>query len=63
MAKYLVIVESPAKVKTIKKMCIRDRWIAEARKYYITIVGKYGNPVQALLKKASGLDIQILIRE
>ncbi|MCD7736021.1 MAG: FprA family A-type flavoprotein [Lachnospiraceae bacterium] len=32
-------------------------WITEARRYYINIVGKYGSQVQALLKKASGLDI------
>lgn len=29
-----------------------------ARRYYTNIVGKYGNQVQKLLKKASGLDIQ-----
>ena len=32
-------------------------WICEARRYYANIVGKYGAPVQALLKKASQLDI------
>ena len=32
-------------------------WVDEARRYYINIVGKYGAPVQALLKKAAGLDI------
>ena len=32
-------------------------WICEARRYYSNIVGKYGAPVQALLKKASLLDI------
>ncbi len=32
-------------------------WIQEARRYYINIVGKYGPSVQALLKKAAGLDI------
>lgn len=32
-------------------------WINQARRYYINIVGKYGTPVQTLLKKASGLDI------
>ena len=32
-------------------------WACEARRYYFNIVGKYGNPVQALLKKAAGLDI------
>ncbi|MDD6551358.1 MAG: MBL fold metallo-hydrolase [Lachnospiraceae bacterium] len=32
-------------------------WICEARRYYSNIVGKYGAPVQTLLKKASQLDI------
>ena len=35
-----------------------EEWDCEARRYYINIVGKYGAPVQALLKKASSLDIQ-----
>ena len=43
---------------TFGSLDANEEWIAEARKYYINIVGKYGNPVQALLKKASGLDIQ-----
>ena len=33
-------------------------WLHEARRYYANIVGKYGAPVQALLKKAAGLDIE-----
>ncbi|MBR2295877.1 MAG: flavin reductase [Clostridia bacterium] len=37
---------------------IEEDWACEARCYYIGIVGKYGAQVQALLKKASGLDIQ-----
>ncbi len=37
---------------------IEEEWDCEARRYYINIVGKYGVPVQALLKKASTLDIQ-----
>lgn len=32
-------------------------WACEARRYYFNIVGKYGAPVQALLKKAAALDI------
>ena len=32
-------------------------WLDEARRYYTNIVGKYGPQVQALLKKAAGLDI------
>ena len=34
-----------------------EDWACEARRYYFNIVGKYGNPVQALLKKAATLDI------
>lgn len=34
-----------------------EDWACEARRYYIGIVGKYGVPVQALLKKAASLDI------
>lgn len=34
-----------------------EDWACEARRYYIGIVGKYGAPVQALLKKAATLDI------
>lgn len=33
-------------------------WDSEARRYYCNIVGKYGAPVQALLKKASALPIK-----
>ena len=35
-----------------------EEWDCEARRYYINIVGKFGAPVQTLLKKASTLDIQ-----
>lgn len=35
-------------------------WISDARRYYCNIVGKYGPQVQAALKKASGLDIQVI---
>ena len=37
-----------------------EPWDDEARRYYIGIVGKYGAQVQALLKKAAELDIQII---
>ncbi len=37
-----------------------EDWACEARRYYIGIVGKYGQQVQALLKKASALDIQTI---
>ena len=39
---------------------ISEDWADEARRYYIGIVGKYGPQVQALLKKAAGLDISII---
>ena len=39
---------------------VEEEWACEARRYYIGIVGKYGMQVQALLKKASGLDIEII---
>ncbi len=37
-----------------------EDWACEARRYYIGIVGKFGPQVQALLKKASALDIAII---
>ena len=39
---------------------VQEDWVCEARRYYIGIVGKYGPQVQALLKKAAGLDISII---
>ena len=39
---------------------VEEEWACEARRYYFGIVGKYGAQVQALLKKAAGLDIQII---
>ena len=36
------------------------KWLPEARRYYFNIVGKYGSPVQTLLKKAAALDIQTI---
>ena len=38
----------------------QEAWDDEARRYYIGIVGKYGPQVQALLKKAAGLDIAMI---
>lgn len=35
-------------------------WLDDARRYYTNIVGKYGAQVQALLKKAAGLDIRMI---
>ena len=37
---------------------VEEDWACEARRYYFGIVGKYGAQVQAVLKKAAGLDIQ-----
>ena len=37
-----------------------EDWACEARRYYFGIVGKYGGPVQTLLKKAAGLDIAVI---
>ncbi len=39
---------------------VEEDWACEARRYYFGIVGKYGAQVQAVLKKASGLDIQTI---
>lgn len=38
----------------------QEDWACEARRYYFNIVGKYGAQVQALLKKAATLDIQMI---
>ena len=37
-----------------------EDWACEARRYYFGIVGKYGRQVQAVLKKASGLEIEAI---
>jgi len=39
---------------------VEEDWACEARRYYFGIVGKYGMPVQTLLKKAATLDIQMI---
>ena len=39
---------------------VDEEWDCEARRYYFGIVGKYGMQVQALLKKAATLDIQMI---
>ena len=41
-------------------LCNEEDWACEARRYYFNIVGKYGAPVQTLLKKAATLDIQMI---
>ena len=45
---------------TFGALSLGEDWLCEARRYYINIVGKYGVQVQALLKKAAGLDIQTI---
>lgn len=37
-----------------------EEWSCEARRYYFNICGKYGVPVQALLKKLATLDIEVI---
>ncbi len=39
---------------------VEEEWDCEARRYYFNIVGKFGPQVQAVLKKAAALDIQII---
>ena len=39
---------------------VQEEWLPEARRYFIGIVGKYGVQVQAVLKKAAGLDIETI---
>jgi len=39
---------------------VEEDWACEARRYYIGIVGKFGPQVQAVLKKAAGLDIKTI---
>jgi len=45
---------------TFGALSANESWDEEAARYYFNIVGKYGAQVQALLKKASGLDIQTI---
>ncbi len=42
------------------QMNFKEEWLDEARRYYTNIVGKYGTQVQALLKKAEGLEINMI---
>ena len=41
-------------------LCNEEEWDCEARRYYINIVGKYGDQVQNVLKKAAGLEIAMI---
>ena len=40
------------------RMNFETEWLDDARRYYTNIVGKYGTQVQALLKKAAGIEIR-----
>ena len=42
------------------EMNFEGEWLNDARRYFVNIVGKYGQPVQAVLKKAASLDIQMI---
>lgn len=41
-------------------LSVEEPWEDEARRYFINIVGKYGAPVQALLKKTAALDVAMI---
>ena len=45
---------------TFSALAYDEEWIKDASHYYFNIVGKYGAQVQALLKKAAGLDIALI---
>lgn len=51
-------IEKNQMAKSVSDACAN--WTDEARRYFINIVGKYGAQVQAMLKKATALDIQII---
>ena len=55
--KILFSADGFGKFGALSKTEAEDDWACEARRYYFNIVGKYGAPVQTLLKKAAGLDI------
>lgn len=42
------------------EVAFEREWLDDARRYYINIVGKYGQPVQTVLKKAAALDIKMI---
>lgn len=42
------------------EMNFEGEWLNDARRYFINIVGKYGQPVQTVLKKAATLDIKMI---
>lgn len=57
--KVLFSADAFGKFGALEKTVDAD-WADEARRYYINIVGKYGMPVQTLLKKAAGLEIDCI---
>ena len=42
------------------EMNFEGEWLNDARRYFVNIVGKYGQPVQTVLKKAAALDIKMI---
>ncbi len=58
--KILFSADGFGKFGALSKTECEDDWACEARRYYFNIVGKYGAPVQTLLKKASALDIAMI---
>ena len=58
--KILFSADGFGKFGALSKAEGEDDWACEARRYYFNIVGKYGAPVQTLLKKASALDIAMI---
>lgn len=58
--KILFSADGFGKFGALDKENAEEDWEEEAARYYLNIVGKYGAQVQALLKKASNLDIQMI---
>lgn len=58
--KILFSADGFGKFGALSLTCTEDDWACEARRYYFNIVGKYGTPVQTLLKKAAALDIKTI---
>ena len=56
-AKALFSADAFGKFGALKE---NDEWDEEARRYYIGIVGKYGTPVQTVLKKVAKYDVQMI---
>lgn len=39
---------------------VEEEWACEARRYYFGIVGKFGDAVQAVLKKLAGIEVKVI---